>query len=57
MTETRWQKSSHSQNTTSCVELSNSMTLMRDSKNISGPTLRVDAMALVAAVKAGRFDR
>jgi hypothetical protein len=58
MTSTVWRKSSYSGSSpqTSCVELSNTLDEVRDSKNPTGPTLRVDVAALVRAVKAGRFD-
>jgi len=55
--EPTWRKASRSSgNGANCVELSNDGRL-RDSKNPTGPTLRVDVSALVAAVKAGRFSR
>jgi hypothetical protein len=58
MTSTRWRKSSYSGGNpqSSCVELSHRLDEVRDSKNPTGPTLRVDVAALVRAVKAGRFD-
>jgi hypothetical protein len=52
-----WRKPSRSQNTNSCVEVANTLGEFRDSKNAEGPTLTVDAAALIAAVKCGRFDR
>jgi hypothetical protein len=39
------------------VEVSNALNQIRDSKNPTGPALRVDVSALVRAAKAGRFDR
>jgi hypothetical protein len=57
MTRPRWRKSSHSQSNGACVELSGALDAIRDSKNPGGPTLRVDAAALVRAVKSGRLDR
>lgn len=50
----RWRKSTRSQNTTDCVEVSN-LGAVRDSKNPSGPTLP-GAAALLAVVKAGKLD-
>jgi hypothetical protein len=52
-----WRKSSRSQNTNSCVEVSNTLGEFRDSKNPEGPTLVGDAAALIAAVKGGQLDR
>ena len=46
-----WRKSTRSQNTTDCVEVSN-LGAVRDSKNPDGPTLS-GAVALVAVVRAG----
>ncbi|GDY29093.1 DUF397 domain-containing protein [Gandjariella thermophila] len=59
MTSTRWRKSSYSGGNpqTSCVELSNTLDEIRDSKNPTGPTLRVDVVAFVRAVKSGQFDQ
>ena len=55
----RWRKSSRSgaAGTNGCVELANTFTYVRDSKNAEGPTLRCNVAALVAAVRTGRFDR
>ncbi|MEV5674378.1 MULTISPECIES: DUF397 domain-containing protein [unclassified Streptomyces] len=65
MTESpRWFKSSFSENGGQCIEVatnlaaSRSMVPVRDSKDLSGPTLdlRADAFAsFVAGVKAGEF--
>ncbi|QIZ33543.1 DUF397 domain-containing protein [Saccharopolyspora sp. ASAGF58] len=52
-----WIKSSRSQNTTTCVELTTDLDEIRDSKDPHGPTLRVDVAGFVQAVKSGRFDR
>jgi Domain of unknown function (DUF397) len=59
VTDTRrwWRKSSRSGPDENCVEMSNVLGEVRDSKNPGGPTLRVDVAALVRAVKSGRFDR
>ncbi|MBB5068756.1 DUF397 domain-containing protein [Saccharopolyspora gloriosae] len=53
----RWLKSSRSQNGSACVEVSADLRLVRDSKDPSGPVLRVDVPAFTEAVKRGRFDR
>lgn len=34
-----WRKSSYSANTTDCIEVHGSLTLIRDSKNADGPVL------------------
>jgi hypothetical protein len=52
-----WRKSTRSLNTNSCVELSGTLTDVRDSKNVRGSVLRADVAALVSAVKSGRLDR
>jgi hypothetical protein len=52
-----WRKSTHSQNDATCVELVNTLTHVRDSKNTAGPVLRGDLPALVRAIKIGTFDR
>jgi len=53
----RWQKSHHSQMNGACVELSHTLTHLRDSKNRTGPTLRADVAALVRAVQSGQLVR
>jgi hypothetical protein len=40
-----------------CVEVTTTLDALRDSKNRSGPTLRVDVSEFVRAIKAGHFDR
>jgi hypothetical protein len=52
-----WRKSRRSDEANGCVEVSNSLDEIRDSKNPTGPTLHVDVTALVAAVRAGRLRR
>ena len=47
-----WRKSSRSQNDANCVEVRNTLSELRDSKNTTA-TLRVDVRRLVRAVKAG----
>jgi hypothetical protein len=51
-----WRKSSYSDNGTDCVEVVGTLERVRDSKNAAGPALRVDLAALLAAIKAGRFQ-
>ena len=53
----RWRKSSHSGTQTSCVELADTLGMVRDSKNPTGPSLRVNPTTLLADVKSGRFTR
>lgn len=57
MVEKHWRKSTRSQNTTTCVEVSSSLDEVRDSKDPDGPTLRLNGAAFAAFVRAGRFDR
>ncbi|MGQ0841014.1 DUF397 domain-containing protein [Actinokineospora sp.] len=54
---TTWRKSSRSQNGADCVELSNTLRDLRDSKNATGPVLRGNVLAMVHEIKHGRFDR
>lgn len=54
--EVAWRKSSYSADESNCVELA-SAGAVRDSKNQAGATLHVALAGLLAAVKAGRFDR
>ena len=53
----QWLKSNYSKNSGDCIELSEDLRYLRDSKDPDGATLRVDVGAFVAAVKRGRFDR
>jgi hypothetical protein len=53
----RWRKSSHSGTESNCVELAGTLDRVRDSKNPGGPSLRVDVVALLGAVRSGRFAR
>lgn len=58
MTTTRWRKSSYSNDSADCVEVSGTLDHLRDSKNPVGPVLSTPALrAFVNAVKANRFER
>ncbi|MBB5155606.1 DUF397 domain-containing protein [Saccharopolyspora phatthalungensis] len=57
MTAHRWRKSSYSNPNGNCVELTNALDRLRDSKDPKGPTLKVDVTAFIRAIKTGRFDR
>lgn len=52
-----WRKSSYSHQNGACIELSNTLDRLRDSKDPGGPVLWADVRWLVEAVKTGRFDR
>lgn len=54
--ENNWRKSRRSSNSHNCVELRNTLDQVRDSKNVAGPTLRGDVLALVRAIQVGAFD-
>jgi Domain of unknown function (DUF397) len=53
----RWRKSSRSGTGTNCVELAATLDRVRDSKNPTGPTLRVDLTTFLADVKSGNVTR
>jgi hypothetical protein len=53
--KTTWRKSSYSGQQNACVELRRDLAAARDSKNPTGPSLRVDLGAFLADVKNGRF--
>ncbi|HVV23285.1 MAG TPA: DUF397 domain-containing protein [Pseudonocardiaceae bacterium] len=55
MTAYRWRKSSRSNQETACVEIAHTLDRVRDSKNPDGPTLNIDATALLAGLKAGHL--
>ncbi|MGQ0841013.1 DUF397 domain-containing protein [Actinokineospora sp.] len=55
--QTTWRKSSRSQSGADCVELSNTLRDLRDSKNATGPVLRGNVLAMVREIKHGRFAR
>jgi hypothetical protein len=48
----RWRKASYSDQSNGCVELANTLDLVRDSKNPTGPVLRADVPALIAHLRA-----
>lgn len=50
----RWRKANRSAEQGACVELG-SQGAIRDSKNPGGPTLPVDLLSLIAAVKNDRI--
>lgn len=54
----QWRTSSRSGNGENCVQLAmrSGGALVRDSKNPTGPVLRVDLGALLAEVRSGRLD-
>jgi hypothetical protein len=54
--EHTWRKSHRSQNGPNCVELRNTLDQVRDSKNVTGPALPGDILALLRAIQTGRFD-
>jgi hypothetical protein len=51
-----WRTSTYSSNGTNCVEVSHDLTAVRDSKNPTGPTLKVDVNQLVKAIKHDRTE-
>jgi hypothetical protein len=53
----RWRKSTRSGSATNCVELVDTLDMVRDSKNPTGSSLRVNLVPLLADVKSGRFVR
>ena len=52
-----WRKSSFSGDSGNCVEVRQDLRAIRDSKSPAGPALAVEWGVLLAAVKAGAFDR
>ena len=52
----KWRRSTRSGDTSNCVEVGNTLTVVRDSKN-PGPVLPGDVRALLATVKDGHLDR
>ena len=60
MTETHWRKSSYSGQEGDCVEVADTLTALRDSKNANSPVLGFNleqGLAFIRAVRTGRFDR
>lgn len=57
MSNVRWRKSSYTEPTGNCVEVSNDLGAVRDSKDRGGPSLHVDVPSLVQALKIGRLAR
>ena len=57
MNNMRWRKSTYTGVNGNCVELSHTLTHLRDTKNRTGPTLRGDVAALVRAVQSGQVGR
>jgi len=54
---TSWRTSSYSQANGACVELSQTLDRVRDTKNRDGDVLAVNLSALVTEIKSGRFTR
>jgi hypothetical protein len=52
-----WRKSSHSDGHDTCVEIHHDLAAVRDTKNRTGPVLRGNLVALVAAVKDDAITR
>lgn len=50
-----WRKSSRSTETDNCVEVANTLGALRDSKNPGGPTLAVDLVPMLTAIKSGHL--
>jgi hypothetical protein len=53
----RWRKSSFSNTDNGCVEIFGTLGAVRDSKNVDGPRLALDARFLVRAVRDDRLER
>ena len=58
LSQPAWRKSSYSGGEGgNCVEVANTLTAVRDSKNPSGAALTVALFEFLTDVKRGRFDR
>jgi hypothetical protein len=55
-TEQAWRRSRRSQNGANCVELGNTLNLLRDSKN-PRPVLAGDVRSLLRAIQSGQLER
>ena len=53
----KWRKSSFSDQGNGCVDIAHTLGAVRDSKNVHGPQLAVDARQLVLAVKHDHIER
>jgi hypothetical protein len=51
----RWKKASFSGPETNCVEVAYTLREVRDSKNPTGSTLKVDVRSFIAALKSDDF--
>ncbi len=52
-----WRKSSFSDADNGCVEMLRTLDAVRDSKNLGGPHLALDARILVRAARDDRLER
>lgn len=52
-----WRTSSYSAADGNCVQVRGDLAALRDSKNLTGPTLAADLARLLATVKSGKLDR
>lgn len=57
MNPPNWIKSSRSHQNGACIELTEKLDQLRDSKDPHGPTLTADIRRFLQAIKSGRFDR
>ena len=53
----KWRTSSFSDTGNGCVDIAHTLGAVRDSKNVHGPQLTVDARHLVLAVKHDHIER
>ena len=52
-----WRKASFSDQDNGCVEIFHTLGAVRDSKNVTGPQLALDARSVVRAVKDDQLAR